>query len=247
MFATTLATIASAATILSGSSSYQTGVPPYISTSSTSFNLALSGGPISSIDVSHFYQQGAKGNSGANFTSTFTFAPIPYYAVGTIGIATDFSTVINGITYSQGVANTSGITPPDGSTFTVTLNLTPVSGTNVIDTTQNSTATGLFSVTGSISAFIENGTYTFPLAGGTGYTESFSGYALFNGSYLTSGPPYNGPPIPELMEAYTYSATAPAPEPAAFFEIMAGLFSLALLTRLPAQQRSVVKHRRFSL
>jgi hypothetical protein len=135
--------------------------------------------------------------------------------VGTIGIATPFTVVIDGVTYAQGYSEPAGsITPPEGSTFTVTLDLTPISGTNILETSQNSTASGLFSVTGSIDAFIENGTYTFPLPGGTDYTATFSGYADFAGSYLTNGLPST--PLPQLTETYTYSSTV-VPEPGTAF------------------------------
>jgi hypothetical protein len=90
----------------------------------------------------------------------------------------------------------------------VTLTLTPISGTNIVNTSQNSTATGLFAVTGSVDAAIENGTYLNPLPGGTNYTAIFSGYADFNGSYVTNGS--------QLTETYTYSSSV-APEPGTAF------------------------------
>ncbi len=114
------------------------------------------------------------------------------------------------ITYAQGFSEpANSVTPPDGSTFTVTLALTPISGTNIVDTSQNSTASGLFAVTGSIDVFIENGTYTLAQPGGTDYTATFSGYAAFDGLYMTNGP---STPLPELAETYTYSSTV-VPEP----------------------------------
>jgi hypothetical protein len=212
-------------TLVSGGSTYDTNIVPF--NSETSFNLALTGGDITSLAVFHEYQIGAKGASNQDFTSSFSFGPVPYYAVGTIGVATGFAIVIDGVTYSQAspLFPTTGTTPADGSSFTITLDLTPISGTNILNTTQNSTASGLFAVTGSINAFIENGTYTFPQPGGTDYTATFSGYADFNGSYMTSGLPAT--PQPLLTETYTYSSTV-VPEPGTGFGTVAVLGCLWL-------------------
>ena len=208
-------------TLVSGSSTFDAGVVPY--NSNTSFDLVLSGGDVTSFDAFHGYQIGAKGASNQDFTSSFSFQPVPYFAVGTIGIATPFSVVIDGVTYAQGYSEPAGsITPPEGSTFTVT----PISGTNILDTTQNSTASGLFSVTGSIDVFIENGTYTFPLPGGTDYSATFSGYAAFSGSYMTNGLPST--PAPQLLETYTYSSTV-VPEPGTALVTVSALGSLWLI------------------
>jgi hypothetical protein len=195
-------------TLVSGSSTYDTNVVPF--NSETSFNLVLTGGDITSLEVFHGYQQGAKGNSDQNFTTGFFLEPVPPMEVNVIGIATGFAIVIDGVTYAQGSGSLPvvGITPPEGSSITVTLNLTPISGTNIVNTTQNSTATGLFAVTGSINAAIENGTYLNPLPGGTDYTATFSGYADFDGSYVTNGQ--------QLMETYTFSSSV-VPEPGSAF------------------------------
>jgi hypothetical protein len=195
-------------TLVSGSSTYDTNIVPF--NSETSFDLVLTGGDITSLDVFHGYQQGAKGNSDQNFTTGLFIEPVPPMEVNVIGIATGFAIVIDGVTYSQASSSlpVPGITPPDGSSIIVTLNLTPISGTNVVNTTQNSSATGLFAITGSINAAIENGTYLNPLPGGTDYTATFSGYADFSGSYMTNGS--------QLMESYTFSSTV-VPEPGTGF------------------------------
>jgi hypothetical protein len=80
--------------------------------------------------------------------------------------------------------------------------------------TQNSTATGLFALTGSLSATINGATYT----------DLFSGFATFNGSYNTDPRPFTN--APQLMEQYTFSATAP--EPATWAVMLVGLGILGI-------------------
>ena len=93
----------------------------------------------------HEYQQGAKGGSDANATNGFSFQPVPAMEASVIGVSTDFSVVVNGVTYSQGVVpNSNAVVPPDGSTFTIQITYTPLFGANVVDMTQSSTAKGFF-------------------------------------------------------------------------------------------------------
>jgi len=66
-------------TLVSGFSTFDTNMVPF--NSETSFHLVLTGGPITSFDVFHEYQMGAKGASNQDFTSSFSFQPVPYFAV----------------------------------------------------------------------------------------------------------------------------------------------------------------------
>jgi hypothetical protein len=201
-------------TIVGGNFFYDSGIVPY--NSNTGFNLTLSGGPISSFDVTHGYQQGAKGAYPADYTSgSFSFQPIDPQAIGVIGIQTVFSVVLNGVTYAQGYQAPNGsVLPPDDSVFAVQFSLTPISGTNVLDTTKASTASGLFGVSGTVSATINGVTYTDP----------FSGDAEFYGTYAPNGLP--GTIAPQITETYTFTS---APEPAAVFEMLSGMGCLGLI------------------
>jgi hypothetical protein len=200
--------------IVSGSFFYDSGIVPY--NNNSGFNLTLSGGQFSSFDVTHGYQQGAKGAYPADYTSgSFSFQPIDPQAIGVIGIQTVFSVGLNGVNYAQGYQAPSGsVLPADNSVFSVQFSLTPISGTNVLDMTQASTASGLFAVAGSVSATINGVTYTDP----------FSGDAEFYGTYAPNGLP--GTVAPQITETYTFTS---APEPAAVFEMLAGMGALALL------------------
>jgi hypothetical protein len=133
-----------------------------------------------------------------------------------IGISTPFSVVLNGVTYYQGFYPPAGsVLPPDDTVFSVQFSLTPISGTNVLDTTKASSASGLFAVSGSVSADINGVTYTDP----------FSGDAEFYGTYLPSGG-FPGSATPQITESYTFTS---APEPAAVFEMLSGVGALGLM------------------
>ncbi len=208
-------------TIVSGSSSYQGFFYPKSDntlsedSSESSFNLLLSGGQFTDISIGHVFERGAKGGGDQNLTTGFTVQPEDPTAIGVIGLPTQFSVTLNGVTYVQTFSSSN--LPPAGSNFSASIMLTPISGTNVVDTTQPSTASGLFQLSGDVSADI----------GGTTYTDSFSGYAAFTGSYTFVG--IGG--YYELDESYTFSPVL-TPEPASVLQIAGGLGALLAFVRV---------------